>query len=208
MRSKFHRTEPIGRPFSTPTMTLAALRTFWFPAVAAMCGLTGRRRVRPAMAIRSRNWKFIRNRNVRLAAWCPLCPDALRRRTTIRVAKVWPTITPRWAIRAGFTGRMMTWGLNPPSDTGGGYDVSWLNTGEWLEYTVNPPDPTAKYSISLRVAAPASRRSTAGAAQRRRAGHSRHYQHRRFSKLADRHLAGSFHDRRHRESGAAVGSNH
>ena len=47
-------------------------------------------------------------------------------------------------------------GIEPTSDTGGGYDVSWLNTGEWLEYTVNPPDPTAKYSISLRVAAPAS----------------------------------------------------
>lgn len=47
-------------------------------------------------------------------------------------------------------------GIEPTSDTGGGYDVSWLNTGEWLEYTVNPPDPTAKYSISLRVAAPAA----------------------------------------------------
>jgi len=47
-------------------------------------------------------------------------------------------------------------GIEPTSDTGGGYDVSWLNNGEWLEYTVNPPDPTAKYSISLRVAAPAA----------------------------------------------------
>ena len=47
-------------------------------------------------------------------------------------------------------------GIEPTSDTGGGYDVSWLNTGEWLEYTVNPPDPTAKCSISLRVAAPAA----------------------------------------------------
>jgi hypothetical protein len=47
-------------------------------------------------------------------------------------------------------------GIEPTSDTGGGYDVGWLNTGEWLEYTVNPPDPTAKYSISLRVAAPAA----------------------------------------------------
>jgi len=45
-------------------------------------------------------------------------------------------------------------GIEPTSDTGGGYGVSWLNNGEWLEYTVNPPDPTAKYSISLRVAAP------------------------------------------------------
>jgi beta-glucosidase len=47
-------------------------------------------------------------------------------------------------------------GIEPTSDTGGGYDVGWLNTGEWLEYTVNPPDPTVKYSISLRVAAPAA----------------------------------------------------
>ena len=47
-------------------------------------------------------------------------------------------------------------GIESTSDTGGGYDVGWLNTGEWLEYTVNPPDLTAKYSISLRVAAPAA----------------------------------------------------
>lgn len=47
-------------------------------------------------------------------------------------------------------------GIETTSDTGGGYDVSSLNAGEWLEYTVNPPDPTAKYSISLRVAAPAA----------------------------------------------------
>ena len=45
-------------------------------------------------------------------------------------------------------------GIEPTSDTGGGYDVSWLNTGEWLEYTVNPVDPSAIYNISLRVAAP------------------------------------------------------
>jgi hypothetical protein len=32
--------------------------------------------------------------------------------------------------------------------------VSWLNNGEWLEYTVNPPDTTAVYSISVRVASP------------------------------------------------------
>ena len=44
-------------------------------------------------------------------------------------------------------------GIEPTSDTGGGYDVSWLNTGEWLEYTVNPVDPSAIYSISVRVAA-------------------------------------------------------
>ncbi|HLX94348.1 MAG TPA: glycoside hydrolase family 3 C-terminal domain-containing protein [Verrucomicrobiae bacterium] len=47
-------------------------------------------------------------------------------------------------------------GIEPTSDTGGGYDVGWLNTGEWLEYTVNPPDPSAIYSISIRAAAPAS----------------------------------------------------
>ncbi len=45
-------------------------------------------------------------------------------------------------------------GIEPTSDTGGGYDVSWLNNGEWLEYTVNPPDATAVYSISVRVASP------------------------------------------------------
>lgn len=45
-------------------------------------------------------------------------------------------------------------GIESTSDTGGGYDVGWLNNGEWLEYTVNPPDPEAIYSISLRLAAP------------------------------------------------------
>lgn len=45
-------------------------------------------------------------------------------------------------------------GIEPTSDAGGGYDVGWLNAGEWLEYLVNPPDASAIYSISLRVAAP------------------------------------------------------
>jgi beta-glucosidase len=45
-------------------------------------------------------------------------------------------------------------GIEPTSDTSGGYDVSWLNNGEWLEYTVNPPDTTAVYSINVRVASP------------------------------------------------------
>jgi beta-glucosidase len=45
-------------------------------------------------------------------------------------------------------------GIEATSDLGGGYDVSWLNSGEWLEYTVNPPDATVLYSISLRVASP------------------------------------------------------
>jgi len=47
-------------------------------------------------------------------------------------------------------------GIESTSDTGGGYDVGWLNTGEWLEYTVNPMDPSAIYSISVRVAAASS----------------------------------------------------
>ncbi|HTQ49591.1 MAG TPA: glycoside hydrolase family 3 C-terminal domain-containing protein [Candidatus Acidoferrales bacterium] len=47
-------------------------------------------------------------------------------------------------------------GIEPTSDTGGGYDVNSLNTGEWLEYTINPPNPLASYSISVRVAAPAA----------------------------------------------------
>ena len=47
-------------------------------------------------------------------------------------------------------------GIEPTSDTGGGYDVGWLNPSEWLEYTVNPPNPSAIYSISVRVAAASS----------------------------------------------------
>ena len=47
-------------------------------------------------------------------------------------------------------------GIEPASDTGGGYDVNSLNTGEWLEYTINLPNPLASYSISVRVAAPAA----------------------------------------------------
>jgi len=43
-------------------------------------------------------------------------------------------------------------GIEATTDTGGGYDVGWLNSGEWLEYTVNVPDPEAIYSISVRVA--------------------------------------------------------
>lgn len=45
-------------------------------------------------------------------------------------------------------------GIQPTSDTGGGYNVGWLTNGEWLEYTINPPDPSAIYSINIRVAAP------------------------------------------------------
>jgi beta-glucosidase len=47
-------------------------------------------------------------------------------------------------------------GIEATTDTGGGYDVGWLNNGEWLEYTVNPPDPSAIYSLNVRVAAPAA----------------------------------------------------
>jgi beta-glucosidase len=43
-------------------------------------------------------------------------------------------------------------GIEPTTDIGGGYDVGWINTGEWLEYTVNVPDPSALYSIGVRVA--------------------------------------------------------
>ena len=50
--------------------------------------------------------------------------------------------------------RMDDIGIQATTDTGGGYYVGWLNNGEWLEYTVNPQDPSAIYSISVRVAAP------------------------------------------------------
>ena len=43
-------------------------------------------------------------------------------------------------------------GIEPCTDTGGGYDVGYVNPGEWLEYTVNAPDPEAIYSLSVRVA--------------------------------------------------------
>ena len=43
-------------------------------------------------------------------------------------------------------------GIEATTDTGGGYDVGYLNSGEWLEYTVNVPDSEAIYSISVRAA--------------------------------------------------------
>ncbi len=46
-------------------------------------------------------------------------------------------------------------GIESTADTGGGYDVGWLNNGEWLEYTVNVPDAEAIYIISVRAASPA-----------------------------------------------------
>ena len=45
-------------------------------------------------------------------------------------------------------------GIQATTDTGGGYNVGWLNNGEWLEYLVNPPDPSAIYNLSVRVASP------------------------------------------------------
>jgi len=47
-------------------------------------------------------------------------------------------------------------GIQATTDLGGGCNVGWINPGEWLEYTVNPPDPSALYNISVRVAAPAA----------------------------------------------------
>lgn len=46
--------------------------------------------------------------------------------------------------------------LQTTTDTGGGYDVGWIDPGEWLEYTVNVPDPSAIYSIKVRVASTAA----------------------------------------------------
>ena len=43
-------------------------------------------------------------------------------------------------------------GIEVTTDTGGGYDVGYVNPGEWLEYTVNAPDPSAIYGINVRVA--------------------------------------------------------
>ena len=43
-------------------------------------------------------------------------------------------------------------GIEATADTGGGYDVGWLNSGEWLEYTVNLPNAEAICNLSLRVA--------------------------------------------------------
>jgi hypothetical protein len=57
---------------------------------------------------------------------------------------------------AGGEYRMDDIGIQATTDTGGGYNVGWLNNGEWLEYTVNPQDPSAIYSISVRVAAPSA----------------------------------------------------
>ncbi|MBA3698193.1 MAG: carbohydrate-binding protein [Planctomycetes bacterium] len=41
--------------------------------------------------------------------------------------------------------------IQATTDTGGGYNVGWTRTGEWLEYTVNIPS-SGTYAASLRVA--------------------------------------------------------
>ena len=46
--------------------------------------------------------------------------------------------------------------IEATADAGGGYDVGWIDPGEWLEYTVNVPDPSAIYSIQARVASTAA----------------------------------------------------
>jgi hypothetical protein len=43
-------------------------------------------------------------------------------------------------------------GIEPCTDTNAGYDVAYVNPGEWLEYTVNVPDASAIYGINVRVA--------------------------------------------------------
>ena len=44
-------------------------------------------------------------------------------------------------------------GITTNADASSGYVVGWLNPGEWLEYTVDVPDPEAIYSIGVRTAA-------------------------------------------------------
>ena len=46
--------------------------------------------------------------------------------------------------------------IEATADAGGGYDVGWIDPGEWLEYTVNVPDPSAIYTIQARVASTAA----------------------------------------------------
>jgi len=43
--------------------------------------------------------------------------------------------------------------LQATTDTGGGYNVGWINAGEWLEYTINVKN-AARYELRLRVASP------------------------------------------------------
>ena len=43
--------------------------------------------------------------------------------------------------------------LESTGDSGGGYNVGWANTGEWLRYTINVPT-TRAYNIVVRAASP------------------------------------------------------
>ena len=47
--------------------------------------------------------------------------------------------------------------IEPCTDEGGGFNVGWLRTGEWIEYTLNV-DLTGEYPLDVRVAAIASGR--------------------------------------------------
>jgi probable HAF family extracellular repeat protein len=43
--------------------------------------------------------------------------------------------------------------IEPTADSGGGYNVGWINAGEWLEYTVNVVS-AGTYTLEARVASP------------------------------------------------------
>lgn len=45
--------------------------------------------------------------------------------------------------------------IETTGDTGGGYNIGWIDTGEWLEYTVNVAS-SGVYDITARVATPGS----------------------------------------------------
>ncbi|HWZ88584.1 MAG TPA: carbohydrate-binding protein, partial [Polyangiaceae bacterium] len=51
--------------------------------------------------------------------------------------------------------------IETTSDVGGGYDVGWTDTGEWLEYTVNVAK-TSTYTLTARVASGAAGTKTLG----------------------------------------------
>jgi PKD repeat protein len=48
--------------------------------------------------------------------------------------------------------------IQPTSDVGGGFNVGWIASGEWLDYTVDVP-ATGNYVITLRLATPNTGRS-------------------------------------------------
>jgi len=139
-------------------MTLAALKTFWFRAVAATCRLTGHSKVcrapgyslselevypQPARAFWGDRSHHVGGTNIIQAENYDTGGESVAYYNTT-------------VGNPGGVYRSDDVGIEPTSDTGGGYDVNSLNTGEWLEYTANPPYPTANYTISLRVAAPAA----------------------------------------------------